>query len=80
MVKYKFKNKGLKLYDLLTFALALRPEDRGWFIQNLGKDIFGYYSRDIINVFYYNTIFYFLLLIKSFCKTVSFKSYSKNSE
>ncbi len=54
MVKYKFKNKGLKLYDLLTFALALRPEDRGWFIQNLGKDIFGYYNRDIINVFYYN--------------------------
>ena len=43
MANYKFNYTGLKLYDLLTFALAVEPEARQWFIRNLGEDILSYY-------------------------------------
>ncbi len=43
MGRYQFNNTGLKLFDLLSFALAIEPKNRQWFIQNLGEDILNYY-------------------------------------
>ena len=43
MGRYQFNNTGLKLFDLLSFALAIEPKNRQWFIQNLGEDIWNYY-------------------------------------
>lgn len=43
MGRYQFNNTGLKLFDLLSFALAIEPKNRQFFIQNLGEDIWDYY-------------------------------------